>query len=316
MQRKILVVGSLNTDQVIQVPRLPVFGETLLATRSHTFPGGKGGNQAVAMARLGASVLMAGCVGADAAGKQLVAALHHEQIDTSLVVVEQEKSSGFACIFLSPAGENAIIVAAEANSCVGVDEEQRAKTAALVMQVQAVVLQLEIPLATVQVLIEVGYKAGVPVILNAAPAYALPQEVLTRVAVLIVNESEASMLSGVPIVSVEDAQHAGIILQNNGSSVVVITLGARGALLITKDASGQRVLLREHAPSVHVVDTTAAGDCFVGALTVALTEGKGYKEALQFAVAASALKVTKIGAQSGLPTKQEVLASLESFKSA
>lgn len=309
-QSTILVVGSLNMDQVVRVSRLPMLGETLLGAGSlKLIPGGKGANQAVAMARLGASVAMAGRVGSDSFGEQLLRALHTDAIDTRLVLVDQEEASGVAFIFLSPDGDNAIVVASGANMQLGNDEEQMTNIRATLPHAQALVLQLEIPLPTVQKLIEVGHEAGVLVVLNVAPAQALPEELLKRVSVLVVNESEASMLSGQRVESLEDAQIVGKVLHSYGIPTVVITLGARGAILVTDDSKGHSRTIYQAVPNVRVVDTTAAGDCFVGALTVALTEGQSPEKALRFAVNASALKVTKFGAQSGLPTREEVNAT-------
>ena len=309
-QSTILVVGSMNMDQVVRIPHLPALGETLLGAGSlKLIPGGKGANQAVAMARLGASVTMVGHVGSDPFGEQLLNALHNDGIDTHLVLIDKEETSGVAFIFLAPDGENAIVVASGANMHVGNDDEQMTAIHAVLQEVQALVLQLEIPLLTVQKLIEAGHEAGVLVVLNVAPAQPLPKEVLAQVSVLIVNESEASLLSGQRVESLEDAQIVGKVLHSYGISTVVITLGARGAILVTNDATGQPRTIHQATPKVQVVDTTAAGDCFVGALTVALTEDQKPEDALRFAVNASALKVTKFGAQSGLPTREEVHAA-------
>ena len=196
-ERTILVVGSLNMDQVVRVPRLPVLGETLLGAGSlKLVPGGKGANQAVAIARLGAPVTMAGRVGKDPFGTQLVASLQNNMVHTELIVVDQEEASGTAFIFLSPEGNNAIVVASGANMRVGKDVEQNATIFESIVQAQALVLQLEIPLETVLTLIAAGHKAGIPVILNLAPAQTLPGKTLSQLAILIVNETEASLLSG------------------------------------------------------------------------------------------------------------------------
>jgi ribokinase len=168
---------------------------------------------------------------------------------------------------------------------------------------------LEIPIETVQRLIAAAYAAHVLVVLNLAPAHKLPRETLAQVSVLVLNESEAALLSGQKVESVEDALVVATVLHGYGIATVVITLGARGALLVTKDARGKALHIYQEAPKVHVVDTTAAGDCFVGALTVAFTEGQEAEAALRFAVMASTRKVTKFGAQAGLPTRAEVLAA-------
>ncbi|HYK84546.1 MAG TPA: ribokinase, partial [Ktedonobacteraceae bacterium] len=287
--------------------------ETLLGAGSlQLIPGGKGANQAVAMARLGASVSMAGRVGSDPFGKQLLTALQADGIGTALMVVDPNEASGTAFIFLTPDGDNAIVVAAGANMRVGSDAQQNASIAQALSQVQALVLQLEIPLATVITLTATAYQAGVPVVLNLAPAQPLPHEMLKQLHVLVVNETEASLLSGQKVESLDDARIVGGVLHDQGITNVVITLGSQGAILVTSDEHGKTSIVHCPAPNVQVVDTTAAGDCFVGALTVALMEGQPPEEALRFAVYAGALKVTRFGAQSGLPTRAEVNAFLHS----
>jgi ribokinase len=307
----ILVIGSLNLDQVVHVSRLPIIGETVLTPGSlKLVPGGKGANQAVAMARLGASVAMAGRVGNDPFGIQLLNSLQEDRVETDLVIVDQEASSGVALIFITPDGDNAIVVASGANMRVGQDRGSSAQILGALGQARALVLQLEIPLETVKAMITAGYENHIPVVLNLAPAQPLDWEILKQVEVLIVNELEASSLTAQPINNVEDARNAAILLHKQGIKTVAITLGAQGALLVTNDGAGGVCSIYQPAPRVEVVDTTAAGDCFVGALTVALIEGQTAEDALQFAVYASALKVTKFGAQSGLPSRIEVEAFL------
>ena len=310
---KILVAGSLNMDQIVRVPRIPALGETLLGAGSlKLVPGGKGANQAVAMARLGAPVAMAGRVGNDPFGERLLSSLRSDNVDTGLIVVDQEEASGVAFIFLTPDGNNAIVVAPGANRRVGQDSAQSSTIFEAIAQAQALVLQLEIPLETVILFIAAAHKGGVPVVLNLAPGQPLSKEVLRQLEVLIVNETEASLLSGQRVESLEDAHIVATVLHEQGIPKVVITLGSQGALLATSDGSGKTRIIYQSAPVLQVIDTTAAGDCFVGALTVALTEGQSPEDALRFAVYASALKVTKFGAQSGLPTRAEVDAFLQS----
>ncbi len=310
MQRSILVVGSLNMDQVVRVPRVPRVGETLLSAGSlRLVPGGKGANQAVAMARLGGTVAMAGRVGTDPFGERLVQALRADHINTDLLVVDQQEASGTAFIFLTIDGDNAIVVAPGANMRVGQDRAQMQAILATLPQMQALVLQLEIPVETVKTLIASGRQAGAMVVLNLAPAQPLPREVLQQVSVLVVNENEAALLSGQRVETREDAIVVAKVLHDYGIATVIITLGSRGAILVTDDEAGHTQHFYQDAPGVQTVDTTAAGDCFVGAITVALCEGQPVEEALRFAVYASALKVTKFGAQSGLPTREEVRAT-------
>jgi ribokinase len=306
-----LVVGSLNMDQIVHVPRIPARGETLLSTSSLKLaPGGKGANQAVAMARLGVPVSMAGRVGSDPFGAALLRSLRADNVDTGLVVVDQQESSGVALIYLTPAGDNAIVVAAGANMRVGQDRAQLSAIFEAITQAHVLLLQLEIPLEIVSTLITAGHNAGTPVVLNLAPAQALPQETLKQVEVLVVNETEIALLTGQQVNQVEDARMAAVALHRQGIASIAVTLGALGAAFVTAGEHGEARFIYQPAPAVQVVDTTAAGDCFVSALTVALTEGQAPEHALRFAVYASALKVTKFGAQPGLPTRQEVEAFL------
>jgi ribokinase len=312
MSDAIFVVGSLNVDQIVRVPRIPAFGETLLSADSlKLVPGGKGANQAVAMARLGAQVVMAGCIGTDPFGVQLLKALQADAIDTRLVITDTEESSGTAFIFLSPQGDNAIVVSAGANMRVGLDAKHFQRIVQAMHQASTLVLQMEIPHETVCRLIAEAHAIGIRIVLNLAPAQELPLDLLRKVSVLIVNESEASLLSGQHVESVEDARIVATVLHGYGILTVVITLGAQGALLITSDANDQPQSIYQEAPQVQVIDTTAAGDCFVGALTVALTEQLAPEQALRFAVHASSLKVTRFGAQSGLPTRAEVTRAMQ-----
>jgi ribokinase len=312
----ILTVGSLNMDQIAQVARLPIQGETLLGTSSlRLVPGGKGANQAVAMARLGAQVSLAGRIGQDAFGAQLQQALQTDGVQTTLLTVDEQEATGVALIFLLPQGDNAIAVIPGANGHVGADEEQMQRILATLPHVQALVLQLEIPLDTVGKLVAAAHQIGIPVVLNLAPAHALPLETLRQLHVLVLNEVEASVLrdtlAGASAVSpapqtLQETSQLAVKLHELGIPRVVITLGARGALLAHTDETGENEVLHQEPPRIQVVDTTAAGDCFVGALTVALLEGQPPAAALRFAVVASALKVTRPGAQSGLPYRAEV----------
>ena len=307
----ILVVGSINMDLVVQVSRLPVLGETLLGAGSlKLVPGGKGANQAVAMARLGAPVAMAGRVGTDPFGAQLLNALQADKIDTGLIVTDKQEASGVAFIFLTHDGDNAIVVASGANMQVGLDRVQLSNIFEAIAQARALVLQLEIPLETVKTLVAAGHNGGIPVVLNPAPAQPLPPETLRQLQILIANKNEASTLSGMDVDNPEGARTAATRLHEQGIPIAVITLGAQGAVLAMDDGSGKTLTIYQPAPRVKVVDTTAAGDCFAGAFTVALTDGQSAADALKFAVYASALKVTKFGAQSGLPALAEVEAFL------
>src|SRR6266550_7813574 len=259
---KILVAGSLNMDQIVRVPRIPALGETLLGAGSlKLIPGGKGANQAVSMARLGASVAMAGRVGTDPFGEQLLDALLADKIDTRLITIDQQEASGVAFIFLTSDGDNAIIVASGANMSVGQDREQLANIFEAITQARALVLQLEIPIETVTSLIAAGHTADIPVVLNFAPAQSLAWEILRQLQVLIVNEIEAGFLSGTQIDNQDDARIAATMLQKKGIPQVGVTLGARGAVLGGADGTGNTQPSYHAAPRVGVVDATADGDC-------------------------------------------------------
>ena len=240
------------------------------------------------------------------AEQQLIKALLTDKVETGLIAIDQQEASGVAFIFLSPDGDNAIIVASGANMRVGQDREQLTNIFEAIAQARALVLQLEIPLETVKTLIAAGHNAGIPVVLNLAPAQPLAWEVLRQLHVLIVNEIEASLLTGTQVNNHEDAQAVALKLHKQGIPIVIVTLGAQGAILASDDGISNSKTIYQPAPRVRAIETTAAGDCFVGAFTVALTEGQNSEDALRFAVYASALKVTKFGAQSGLPTRAEV----------
>src|SRR5215472_5678369 len=310
--KPIFVVGSLNMDLFVHTSRIPKPGETLLGTGSLKLgPGGKGANQAVAMARLGASVSMAGRVGKDPFGELLLSGLRTDAVEAQLVEVDQTETSGAAPIFLTPDGENAIVVAPGANMSMGLDQGQMVRIFARIPQARVLVLQLEIPLETVNQLISAAYTANVPVILNLAPAQPMSNEILSKLDVLIANESEASLLSGMMVNSVEEARSIALRLHERGIRMVIVTLGERGAVLVCEDEKGQVCNIYQPAPKVQVIDTTGAGDCFVGAFTVAWTEGQSPKDALRFAVFASALKVTRFGTQPGMPVRKDVESFLQ-----
>ncbi|NPV55102.1 MAG: ribokinase [Anaerolineae bacterium] len=299
----ILVIGSLNMDLVVRAARMPARGETLPGTDFHTIPGGKGANQAAAAARLGGQVAMLGCVGADAFGEQLVANLASFGVDTSLVRRAAGASSGVAVILVDAAGDNRILVVAGANG--QVSEENIRIAGEDIQHARLVVMQLEIPLASVAASARLARDCGTPVLLNPAPAHTLPEGLLALVDTLVVNESEAAALSGLPVTGVVEGFAAAGALRGQGARQVVLTLGEQGALVSA--AEGQVHL---SGFPVEVVDTTAAGDAFIGGLAVALLEGMPLVEAARFANAAGALACTRLGAQTSLPARHEVMALL------
>jgi ribokinase len=297
MKSYILVVGSSNTDMVVKSERLPVPGETILGGAFLMAAGGKGANQAVAAARLGGEVVFVGKVGADMFGQKTIELLRNERIDTGDVRIDSDHPSGVALITVDAQGENCIVVASGANGNLlpGDVAVEKIKQAALV------VMQLEIPLGTVEYVAAEAAAHFVPVILNPAPARVLPDHLLKQVTILTPNQQEAGMLTGVRIDDWGSAGRAAAALAGKGVKTVIITMGAEGALLLDQ-GKFERVL----APVVKAVDTTAAGDVFCGALAVAMVEGRPVKEAVGFACAAAALSVTRMGAQTSAPTRSAV----------
>lgn len=299
MPSPILVVGSSNTDMVVQTSKLPAPGETVLGGTFFMNPGGKGANQAVAAARLQGNVTFVANVGNDMFGQQAVAGFRQEGIHTHYIQTDPEHPSGVALINVDAAGENCITVAPGANAHLlpqAVDPALASTSAdALVL------LQLEIPLNTVVHTVREAAQKGLRVILNPAPAQLLPADLLTHLFLITPNETEAELLTGIRVTDADTAQQAAQQLHYAGVQNVVITLGAKGAFLST----GATRQLIPTTP-VKAVDTTAAGDCFNGALAVALAEGLQLPEAVAFASKAAAISVTRMGAQASMPTRNEL----------
>lgn len=295
---RIVVLGSINMDLVVTTPRFPAAGETLLGGAFQTFPGGKGANQAVAASRLGAEVAFIGCVGRDAWGTELRSLLASEKVDVTHVIARGGEMTGAAVITVDASGQNTIVVASGANMAVTTRDVEAARDA--IEQADALVMQLESPLPAVQRAAEIARGADVPVILNAAPAQLLPAALLELIDILIVNETESRIVADLRD---EDLTHAQIAthLSARSHGHVVITLGREGAVHFDGETLTQR-----EAFAVEPVDTTAAGDAFVGALAVAWCDGQSIEETLAFACAAGALTVTRAGAMPSLPTRHEV----------
>ena len=298
----IVVVGSLNLDEIVAVDSWPEAGATVLGRLLGRYPGGKGANQAVAAAALGGDVAMVGRVGSDDAGRELVSALSRHGVDVRHVVTDQGTPTGEAFVTVAAGGDNRIIVLANANG--------RLRPADLVgvqwSTIRAVLLQLEVPMDVTIAAARAGRAAGATVVLDPAPACELPEELWGAVDVLIPNVSEAGFLSGLKVVDERSARLAAARLSGRGPHAVIVKLGPHGALLV----EGNYVA---HMPGVPVraVDTTGAGDVFAGAIAVALAEGQPLGSAVQFANRAAAISTTKVGAQSSLPTREEVLALLD-----
>jgi ribokinase len=295
----IVVIGSSNTDMVIKTDHLPGPGETILGGTFFMNPGGKGANQAVAAARMGGNISFICKTGMDVFGKQSVRLLQAEGIDTSLLISDPVLPSGVALITVDKNGENCIVVASGSNANLNSSDLQ--SNLKILTESSMVLMQLEIPLETVSYVAAFAFEKNIPVILNPAPACALPDILLRNISILTPNKTEAEMLTGIRIDDVASAKQAAQKIKDRGVKTVIITLGSKGALVFDKN-----VFTEIPALSVTAVDTTAAGDTFNGSLVVALSEGKNIIEATKYACKASAISVTRIGAQASIPFKWEV----------
>lgn len=299
--KKIIVVGSTNMDMVVKTSHIPEPGETVLGGTFFMNPGGKGANQAVAVARLGGDVIFISKMGNDVFGKQSSRLYDEEGIDTSFLLSDDELPSGVALITVDEEGENSIVVAPGANAALGTSEVQAALKD--ISEKHIVLLQLEIPIDTVHFVAQQAARNKARVILNPAPAATLPPDLLQYVDVLTPNETEASILSGIKVTNLETAKQAAQAIRQLGVTNVVITMGESGALLLE-----DTIFHIVPTPSVQPVDTTAAGDVFNGALAVALSEGKTLAAAVGFACEAASVSVTRMGAQSSIPYRNELIA--------
>ena len=309
---EVVVVGSLNVDLFVHAPRLPRPGETLIGTRFATDQGGKGANQAVAAARLGARVAMLGRVGRDAHGQRMLEALRREGIAVDGVGEDATEPTGVAAISVAADGENCIVVVPGANHAFGAAQVEA--HAAVIAAARIVVLQLETPMAAVTQALRLARAAGVATLLNAAPAAELSAEQLALIDWLVVNEGEAAQLLGAPVVAAPEeavrttaqataqAGAAAQALRARGPRHVVVTLGAAG--LVHASAAG---VLALGAPRVTAIDTTGAGDTFVGVFAAGLARGLAAPDALRWGLAAAALAVTRHGTQSAMPTRAELV---------
>jgi len=296
----VVVLGSLNMDLVVKTRRLPRPGETVAGQEFRMVPGGKGANQAVAVARLGGRVAMVGRVGPDAFGETLRAGMLRQGVNVDHVLVDEASTTGIALILVDGrTGENSIAIVAGANGRVSLDDLTRAEP--LFQEARALVLQFEVPVEVVEQAAELARGYGLRVVLNPAPAHPVPIAFLRKADYLIVNETELEIFSERAVESLESARAAAGVLTNRGVEVVIVTLGEKGALLATPQGS-----VGIPARQVQAVDTTAAGDAFVGAFTVALLGGVALEQAVRYAVCAGTLAVTRFGAQTSLPSAEEV----------
>lgn len=298
-KNSILVLGSSNTDMTIQVPRIPKAGETILGGIFSSTAGGKGANQAVAAARASGDVTFIGRVGNDMFGSRAVSGFVAEGINVDYIVRDKKSPSGVALIYVGENGQNSIAVASGANGNLSSADVLKARDA---FHNEGILLvQLEIPLKTVLSAIDLAHANGMRVVLNPAPAQALPARLLAKVDILTPNESEAEQLTGITVSNPASAAKAAEKLLACGVGNVIVTLGAQGAFVT---GPGMRELIPGH--KTKAVDTTAAGDVFNGSLSVALAEGKSLLDAARFANAAAAISVGRPGAQDSAPARREI----------
>ncbi|MDR1668169.1 MAG: ribokinase [Bacteroidales bacterium] len=298
-KNKIVIIGSSNTDMVIKADRLPVPGETIIGNKFMMNPGGKGANQAVAAARMGGNVTFISKTGNDLFGKQSIELYHTEGICTDYIFSDPDNPSGVALISVDAHGENCILVASGANGTLSPADIEKARSE--IESAYLVLMQLEIPMNTVEYAAEIATRKGIKVILNPAPAQTLSSQLLQRLHIITPNKTEAEMLSGVKVTGWESAKTASKVISEKGADTVVLTLGSLGALIQEKDR-----YYRVEAVPVEAVDTTAAGDTFCGALSVGLSEGMNITDAVKMACKAASISVTKMGAQSSIPYRVDI----------
>ena len=296
---KIVIVGSINTDMIVKVPRIPKPGETILGGKFSTAAGGKGANLAVAAARAGGDVTLIARVGNDMFGKQALEDFESNNINAKYIKTDNAEPSGVALIFVDEKGENSIAVASGANARLSHRDVTEAEE--VIKSADILLMQLETPMESVKRAAKKAKEAGVKVILNPAPACPLDNTLLSTLYVITPNESEAELLTDISVTDFPSAEKAAFILLDRGVEVAIITMGSKGALIKTRE-------LTKIVPGfkVNAVDSTAAGDVFNGSLVVAMAEGKTLEETVQFANAAAALSVTKLGAQPSAPKRVEI----------
>ena len=303
MSSNIVVIGSSNIDLIMQVKQLPKPGETVTGGIFNQMHGGKGANQAVGAARSGAEVTFISCLGTDDFAPAMVKSFQEDNIDSSFIFQEQGFATGTALIMIDEKGENCISVAPGANFVLSKKHIDQAIAA--IENAELVLLQCEILPETIHYCIEKSRELGKKIVLNLAPAYPLPDVFLRELDILIVNESEAELLSKLPVNTMEEAKVASLKLKQMVRGAVILTLGSKGSLVST-DKEQYTVPAFE----VKAVDTTAAGDVYCGSLATALVEGKTLREAVRFASAAAAIAVTRLGAQVSAPSRSEIEALL------
>lgn len=296
----IVVVGSINMDVVVKVQHIPEIGETILAKEVSNHAGGKGANQAVAASRLGACVHMIGRVGDDQYGKELVKKLKDNNVLIDGIEYDKTAPTGTAYIYVSDAGENNIVVCQGANAMI--DKHQIDRNIELIKKADICIVQLEIPFDIVKYVADICFENGVKLIFNPAPAImGIGEDILKKTYAIVPNETELSIMTNSTIDSLHDVEKVSKTLVDSGAQNVIVTLGEKGSLFMCNDC-----IKKYDAIQVKAIDTTAAGDSFIGALSTALVEGKDISKAIEYAAFVSALTVTKEGAQDSLPYKEEV----------
>ncbi|MDO9154200.1 MAG: ribokinase [Paludibacter sp.] len=296
---RIVVIGSSNTDMVVKSDRLPVPGETILGGAFMMNPGGKGANQAVAAARLGGTVTFIAKTGNDLFGKQSIDMFDEENINTDFIFSDPLNPSGVALIMVDTNGENCIVVASGANGTLGTHDIDKSRT--VIESAYIVLMQLEIPIETVEYAAKIASNKGAKVILNPAPAAFLSNDLLKCLYAIVPNKTEAEMLSGIKVHDWKSARQAADIISEKGVDVVVITLGSKGALIKEYDKYTEVPVEK-----IKAIDTTAAGDTFCGALCVGLSEGMPIEDAVKMANKAAGITVTREGAQVAIPYRKEI----------
>jgi len=301
--RQLTVLGSVNADHVVKVDNFPRPGETLHGHNYRVIAGGKGANQAVAASRLGANVNFIASVGDDSFGMRIRKNFEQDGINVEGVMIEEKTPTGIAMIQVSASGENSICICAEANACL--TPQRVTPHQSKIENADILLLQLEVPIETIEKAAEIATLSGTTVVLNPAPAQALTDHLLALVNIITPNETEAEILTGIKVFDDQSAQQAANVLHGKGIETVLITLGSKGVWL-SKDSSGQRI----EGYRVQAIDTTAAGDTFNGALLAGLLEDKSLDNSIVFAHAAAALTVMGEGAQSSIPYRNDVEAFL------
>ncbi|MGB4576674.1 MAG: ribokinase [Paludibacter sp.] len=299
MNKKIVVIGSCNIDMVVKTDRLPMPGETVLGGSFMMNPGGKGANQAVAVARLGGNATFITKIGNDLFGKQSIEMFNKENINIDNILSDPHQPSGVALIMVDVNGENCIVVASGANANLNVYDIE--KTRNVIERADILLMQLEIPMSTVEYAAKIAFDKGIKVILNPAPATSLSNELIKCLYAIVPNKTEAEILSGIKVSDWDSARKAADFISAKGVNNVVITLGSKGAFIKEGDS-----YIEVPVEKIKAIDTTAAGDTFCGAFCVGLSEGLSVEDAVRMANQAAGITVTREGAQAAIPYRKEI----------